>query len=117
MHTINIEFVSKFIQDEGYKILDIQEPWRYIVAKLQKGNKIYFLKFAKETKLAKYLNNQFLYPKFLAKSKVPLNIHIPKSYKYGEYEGYPWAVFEFIDGELLCERKVGCNTTQLESKL
>jgi hypothetical protein len=37
------EKISRFLQGKGYKILEINQPWRNLHAIIQKGKNIFFL--------------------------------------------------------------------------
>jgi len=97
----DIHKIKDFIISLGYKVVNINQHYRHVVAQVTKDSNTYFFKMASRQGLNVFIENDFVWSR-AAQELIQIQnwpLKVPKMYEFGTYEELNWLVSEFIDGE------------------
>lgn len=114
--TVKLSELKNYFSKKGFKVIDIQQVWRHVHGKLEKDNKIFFLKMASTPDIGERTQNEVSWNRQTHDLIVESNIDyfdVPEIYESGEYEGKFYYLSSYHDGSLLASKNPP-NTERLD---
>jgi len=105
--TVNLNELENYFSKKGFKVINIQQLWRHVHGKLEKDNKIFFLKMASTPDIGERTQNETSWNRqihdLIVKSGIDY-FDVPEIYESGEYEGKFYYLSSYHDGSLLASK-------------
>jgi thiamine kinase-like enzyme len=97
----DLPLVEKYLRKLGYDVKNLSQPYRHVVATIQKSGKTYFFKMASRPSLSAYIKNEFGWLKIVEEKGWDKNweLRIPRVYKLEKMKQLAWWIGEYVDGE------------------
>lgn len=104
---LNFETIGRFLENRGYKIIELRQPWRHVVGEVLYENERLFLKLASTKGISERTKNEaaFLNNANTAWKRNFKSFRVPKIFDDGEYEGKYYFICEYVFGKPLADLK------------
>jgi len=99
--------IENHFSKNGYNVLNLQQLWRHMHGKLEKDNKIFFLKMASTPDIGERTQNEVSWNRQIHDLIVESGIDyfdVPEIYESGEYEKKFYYLSSYHDGSLLASK-------------
>lgn len=109
------EKLTEHFTSLGYKIISITKPWRFYSISANRNNQKVIIKISDQKELNTRVQSEGEW--YQQMQSFDLALKTPQLIESGELEGRNWLAVEFIEGEILCNKDPGSDTTLLEQNL
>jgi len=99
--------VENYFSKKGYNVVDIQKLWRHLYGKLEKDNKIFFLKMASTPNIGERTKNEVSWNQQIKRLVKEFGIDcfdVPDIYNTGEFEGKFYFLSSYHEGSMLASK-------------
>lgn len=101
---LDIEPITKHLSELGYRVLDLEQPWRYLHGRLEKDDQVFFFKMASTEDIGERTQNEVSWNEQISKVVEEYEIDffdVPKIFKTDKLNNRFYYISEYYDGELL----------------
>lgn len=114
---LNLEDIGRYLEDKGYKVQKLEQPWRHVVGTVRYENEKLFLKLASTKEIGERTENEAYWDSRVNDNwkKFITTFGSPKVFDDGYYKDRYWFIASYVTGKPLAEvgKEVGMTDDDL----